>query len=227
MQLGSTNSFIKYVVLLGVIFFVLFSLDTFFGVTYEPEEHSLNAEHKAKAHISTPDHGKETPAKAEPAKHVESAKPTENVTEESEKALETVEISAQQIMDQLIESYKTDKLAKISKPRKDIVIRYYRHKPDGKSAYELEKLGYYIHERPVDQKFEKYQSNAIFYGDSVQLQDIQIVAYTLLKEGLPIKEIKPSKFGDSWKSKSIEIGTDTTLFTQPTLKIEAIQKFNR
>jgi len=124
----------------------------------------------------------------------------------------------------LIENYKTETLDNLEegKARTDIIIRYYRHEPDGNSAYALEELGFYIHERPVNARFANFQSNAIYYGDSVEIADIQLVSYTLLKEGVPIKEIKPSKFGSSWKSKSIEIGTDTTLIGQPSLSAEYI-----
>lgn len=228
MDIGNPNSFIRYVAFLAVIFFVLFSLDQFFGLTYEPNEHIINTEVNKDPHGKVTEKKKNKPTEVEPA-HAEKPaeiKHDEKAEEVTTQTVESHETSAEELMKQMVETYKTEVLSGISKPRKDIVVRYYRHKPDGKSAYELEKLGYYIHERPVDPKFEKYQSNAIFFGDSVAQKDIQIVAFTLLKEGLPIKVIKPSKFGDSWKSKSIEIGTDTTLISLPTLNFEAIQKFN-
>ncbi|MFY0607812.1 MAG: hypothetical protein JXR10_13930 [Cyclobacteriaceae bacterium] len=129
--------------------------------------------------------------------------------------------------DQMMDRYKNDVVLSLEKgkARTDVIVRYYRHAPDGNSAYALEELGYYIHERPVDPRYADFQSNAIYYGDSVTLEDIQIVGYTLMKEGLPIKIIKPSKFGDSWKARSIEIGTDTTLVDEPTLSLDALQGF--
>ncbi|MEQ8472792.1 MAG: hypothetical protein RIC35_16490 [Marinoscillum sp.] len=135
-------------------------------------------------------------------------------------------ISDNTYFENLKKKYESTILKSLSpnKPRTDIIIRYYHHAPDGNSAYALQKLGFYIHEREVTPEYADYQSNAVFYGDSVQLEDIQLVTYTLIKEGLPIKLIKPSKFANSWKAKSIEIGTDTTVIDRPNLSLDELRR---
>jgi hypothetical protein len=110
------------------------------------------------------------------------------------------------------------------KHRKDVIVRYYTHTPDGQKVYALQKLGFYIHERPVEDPLDSYESNAIFYGDQVKKEDLQLVIYTLLKQGLPIKKITPSLFHDSWKSSSIEIGTDTTANKKKQITLEELQQ---
>ncbi len=108
--------------------------------------------------------------------------------------------------------------------REDVVIRYYRHEKDGNKVYVLRKLGFYIHEKEATET-AGLGSNVLYYGDDVSTEDIQIVAYTLLEEGLPIKSIVPTQF--SWKSTSIEVGTDTLLLDSPVLSESDIQAFNK
>ncbi|MEP5104116.1 MAG: hypothetical protein ABJQ84_05825, partial [Ekhidna sp.] len=61
------------------------------------------------------------------------------------------------------------------------------------------------------------------YGGDVNIEDIQIVAFTLLANGLPIKSIERSQF--EWKSNAIEIGTDTLLLDAANLTNQEIANF--
>lgn len=106
--------------------------------------------------------------------------------------------------------------------REDVVIRYYKHEQDDDKVYSLRKLGYYIHEKEASET-AGLGSNVIYYGSDVNVEDIQIVAYELLKSGLPLKSIQPTQF--NWKSNSIEIGTDTLLITNANLTESAILSF--
>ncbi|WP_436517935.1 hypothetical protein [Ekhidna sp. To15] len=108
--------------------------------------------------------------------------------------------------------------------REDVVIRYYRHDQDDDKVYVLKELGYYIHEKEANET-AGLGSNVLYYGDDVKIEDIQIVAYTLLEKGLPIKAIIPTQF--SWKSNSIEIGTDTLLLNNANLSRAEIQNFSK
>ncbi|MEM6734914.1 MAG: hypothetical protein AAF620_02475 [Bacteroidota bacterium] len=108
--------------------------------------------------------------------------------------------------------------------RRDIFIRYYRHNKDGIGVYKLEEMGYYIHQKePLETN--GLGSNIIYYGDNVPLEDIQIVALTLLEEGIPIKSIKHTKF--EWKSNAIEIGTDALLINELTISENEIHDFDK
>ena len=108
--------------------------------------------------------------------------------------------------------------------RGDVVIRYYRHKKDLNKIDKLAKMSYYIHEKEATET-AGLGSNVIHYGDDVPLEDIQIIAFTLLEEGIPIKSIKHTKY--SWKAKAVEIGTDTTLINKPNLSVREIRNFRK
>ncbi|MFY0599482.1 MAG: hypothetical protein JXR03_07405 [Cyclobacteriaceae bacterium] len=108
--------------------------------------------------------------------------------------------------------------------RKDIIIRYYKHAPDGNKVYSLMGLGFYIHERPVASSQVDYESNAVFYGDNVSEDDLKLVVYKLLQQNMPIKLITKSQYHDSWKASSIEIGTDTTAIDKPIINFSQLRK---
>jgi len=108
--------------------------------------------------------------------------------------------------------------------REDVVVRYYRQKKDLSKVYKLAEMFYYIHEKEVAET-AGFGSNVIYYGDDVPTEDIQLVAFTLLEEGIPLKSIKRTKF--EWKAKAIEIGTDTTLINKPNISIQEIQGFRK
>lgn len=108
--------------------------------------------------------------------------------------------------------------------RKDIFIRYYRHNKDGIGVYKLQEIGYYIHQKPATET-AGLGSNIIYYGDEVPVEDIQIVALTLVKEGIPLKSIQHTKF--EWKSSAIEIGTDIELIDAADITIKEIKEFER
>lgn len=218
-------------IVITVAFFIVFILaEHFFGFDYESVEHELppSVGNVPKEQPKAKDSTQEQMTFQEDPLFTEKQDTTETISEESSTLNNETQINdsnSSSYFDDLMSDYRQNVVSKLgkNKARTDIVIRYYHHEPDGNSAYVLGNLGYYIHEREVAPEYLNYQSNAIFYGDSVSLQDIQIVSYTLITNGLPIKIIKPSKFHDSWKAHSIEIGTDTTAVHQPTIQLNAIQ----
>ncbi len=120
--------------------------------------------------------------------------------------------------------YKEQKLKGVQpESRTDVVIRYYQKEKDGDKIFRLRALGFYIHERPTSEKFDQYASNAIYYGDKVSLEDIKMVAYTLMRQGVDIKTIEPSQFFSDWKAHSIEIGADDTMQDAPSLTLGDIR----
>ena len=131
--------------------------------------------------------------------------------------------------DELLSSYREEVLGKIppNKSRTDVIVRYYQHEADGKKVLNLKEYGFYIHERPVEEKSTGKISNSIYYGDEVPRRDIQLIAYVLLKNDLPLKQIVPSKFHDSWKSEAVEIGNDPRKTNAPTLTLEEVRNFSK
>ncbi|MEM8893013.1 MAG: hypothetical protein AAGC88_00465 [Bacteroidota bacterium] len=123
--------------------------------------------------------------------------------------------------------YKERKLKGVQpESRTDVVIRYYEKQKDGDKIFELRNLGFYIHQRPSSERFDQYASNAIYYGDQVAKEDIKMVAYTLIRQGVDIKTIEPSQFFSDWKAHSIEIGTDDTIDDAPPLTIGDVRDLN-
>lgn len=139
-----------------------------------------------------------------------------------------VSANTENFFNDLRKTYQTSVLNSLppGKPRTDVIIRYYKHPPDGNSVYKLKDLGFYIHERPVDKEMTDYESNSIYYGDSVKQEDLLIVAYTLIKQGMPIKSIKPSLYHDGWKYNAIEIGADSTVIEKDALTLDQLQQLS-
>lgn len=108
--------------------------------------------------------------------------------------------------------------------REDVVIRYYRHDKDEEKVYSLRNLGYYIHEKEATET-AGLGSNVIYYGEDVNIKDIQIVALTLLEKGIPLKSIQRSRY--DWKSNSIEIGTDPLLSDKSAITLDYIYNFTK
>ena len=211
---GNSTKYLSYVLALAMLFGLLYMMK-FVVPHYVPEDGPIDY---SEITIKYEDDTKQNaPTKAEKIIPVEQPveKPAKNPEPEIDEGFFTT----------LKRTYQTTVLNQLppGKPRSDVIIRYYKHPPDGNSVYSLKDLGFYIHERPVDKVMVDYESNSIFYGDSVKKEDLLIVAYTLLKEGLPIKSIKPSLYHDGWKSNSIEIGADSTVVDQKTLTLQQLQ----
>ena len=127
---------------------------------------------------------------------------------------------------EMVKNYEANVLTKLERPdsRNDVVVRYYTKEKDKEKIYGLRKYGFYIHERPSDPVYAEATSNALYYGDDVKNEDIQLVAYVLIKSGVALKEITPSKLHDDWKANSLEIGADTLANKLPTLSLMDIRK---
>ncbi len=108
--------------------------------------------------------------------------------------------------------------------RDDVVVRYYGHKKDSSKVYSLNELGYYIHIKKAKETKE-LGSNVLLYGKNVKIEDIKIIAFTLIKNGLPLKKIQPTQF--NWKLNSLEIGTDKLLLDKKIITFQDIQNFSK
>ncbi len=193
---------------------------------------------KAKAfseHVSSTRPVTMNPAKKEEAKEVkeeaviaeeESGKQAEKTEATAEPQVSTKTEIPDVFFKNLLETYKQEVALPLNgKNRSDIVIRYYPHEPDGDKVRSLRALNLYIHEREVDEALATYETNSLYYGDSVETSDIQLIAYTLLINGIRLKQIVPSAFHSDWKSRSVEVGADTALIDAPVLTLENIQSF--
>ncbi|WP_424962366.1 hypothetical protein [Ekhidna sp.] len=173
----------------------------------------------------------ETPEKADESAKQEAFEPSDNFDtqpseSESNVANEPTTARSYSGLDELKNIYLAPKIANLppGQLREDVVIRYYRHDQDGDKVYSLKELGYYIHEKEATET-EGLGSNVMYYGANVTVEDIQIVAYMLLSNGLPLKSIEPSSY--SWKANAIEIGTDPDILDDGNLTESDVRNFSK
>ncbi|MCP4459389.1 MAG: hypothetical protein GY816_15410, partial [Cytophagales bacterium] len=178
--------------------------------------------------------GKEEPlktqvVKAEAVETPEETTPLKTQVEEpdvvAEEPVKIVDSDSESYFTEMIRDYKENVLAK-RKYRNDVVIRYYKHESDMDKALVLVDYGFYLHERPVDKaRYKSTNSNVLYYGQEFPENDLKLIAYLLIKNGIPIKRLRPFKNYDGWKSKSLEIGGNPALRNQQILTYSQIQAY--
>lgn len=113
-------------------------------------------------------------------------------------------------------------------PASNTVIRYYQRTIDEKRvALELQALGYRFDEKPAAEYMSRRETNAIWYGADVPLEDIKIVSLALLRAGVPIKGIRPyrrSLTDQSYKRNMIEVGASVDLEEKEVLSVNEVEK---
>lgn len=124
-----------------------------------------------------------------------------------------------------VQIYNDQKLRGVTpESRKDVVIRYYVKEKDEDKVFSLRQLGFYIHERPTSEAYQGLPTNALYYGNEVNIEDLKMVAYTLLRKGVELRLIEPSKFSNDWKARSIEIGTEDGKVEFPLISLADIRQ---
>ncbi len=221
----NTGRLSLYLLVLGTLFGLLY-LMRFVIPHYEPEEHSDDHSYPEE-YVGEEIAGTENVAESdEPGEtNVVAEKDPQTVEKKTQQSQQNTSSGNDNYFTELRKSYRENILSKLpaGKPRSDIIIRYYKHPPDGNKVYVLRDFGFYIHERPVEQVMAEYESNAIYYGDNVSREDLLIVASALINQGMPIKNIQPSLYHDGWKSNSIEIGADSTMISKEPLTLEELK----
>ena len=211
---------------IAYVLIVLFSVS--FLIFYHPQKKYMRKKSKSFTKQKAPDTSNRQRAYQKDTIEVKpSSNPLKSTVNEdnSSKQMIKKELSTKEYFQNLVEQYKLSTLSKIKKPdsRTDLVIRYYKKASDENKAYALKEFGFYLHERPAEQIYANFDSNAIFYGDSVSYSDIQLIAYVLINAGMDLKQIALSKYHDTWKAHSVEIGTDTTVVNAPNIDLDFIR----
>lgn len=224
MNQGRWNHLIYFFILCAL--FGMLYLIQFLIPHYEPQRtsHGHTEVHEIKNPVE------ESTEKEEPSLYAEPTSAKEEATQTDQQPPEaTNDTNTEAFFTELKRKYQTNVLNSLTpgRPRSDIIIRYYKHPPDGDKVYSLKDLGFYIHERPIESAMSNYESNSIFYGDNVNKEDLMIVAYTLIDQGIPIKNITPSIYHDDWKNNAIEIGADSTVTNRKAMTLDQLrEKFN-
>lgn len=84
----------------------------------------------------------------------------------------------------------------------------------------LRELGFRIDTRTSG--LQTVETNAIWFGSNVSIDDVKLVVYQLIGAGLPIKAIRPFRNPQA-KANRIEIGGDAGIVNQPELTVEQIR----
>ena len=129
--------------------------------------------------------------------------------------------------DYLLDNYKNGKINKLgpNQLRSDVLIQYYNREENTEKSITFTQLGFEIHNKYTNNS--KEVANILRFGKDVVLEDIQLVAYILLKQGVPLKQMVPSSYQSDWKPYAIEIGIDPSIEEQPILTYKKIRNFER
>jgi hypothetical protein len=129
---------------------------------------------------------------------------------------------------------KIHKLSRIVEVRNPTIVRYYKRSADDPAiSRHIQDLGFDLNIRPVDSNSGPNKVNTIWFGDSVNLGDVEILAEEFLTTSNELYDIKAFEKADGyeWKNKSIEIGFERNLtsnvpLTNQTLKLKIIELSN-
>ena len=129
--------------------------------------------------------------------------------------------------DYLLDNYKNSIINKLrpNQLRSDVLIQYYNRKDDTKQPMTLTQLGFEIHNKYTNNS--KEIANVLRFGEDVTLEDIQMVAYVLINQGIPLRQIVPSSYHSDWKPYAIEIGVDALFEKLPVLTFRKVRNFER
>lgn len=106
--------------------------------------------------------------------------------------------------------------------RKSIRLEYFPKDIDGKIvSNNIEKLGFSTIIRPA--KIPDLPSNAIWFGNEVEIEDVKQLAYVLIQAGVEIKSVRLFRNPEGVKSKLIQIGADRTQIKDSPLTVEQIK----
>lgn len=105
--------------------------------------------------------------------------------------------------------------------RKNITIWYFPKNVDQtKVSRALEELGFKLEiVKPI---VTDVPTNAIWFGQAVSTDDTKLVALTLMRAGVGIKAIRPSRFTGGVRDSLIQVGADVRLVNTAPLSVEDV-----
>lgn len=100
------------------------------------------------------------------------------------------------------------------------VVRYYKRTNDDPIISSIIKeMGFYLNVRPLVSDNGMHKVNVIYYGDSVKVEEVELLSYQLLKSDNEFKNILNFKLPKDykWKINAIELGYNAKYDTLPSL----------
>jgi hypothetical protein len=89
----------------------------------------------------------------------------------------------------------------------------------------IEELGFYLNIRPVEGDTLKNKVNVIYFGDSVKLSEVKLLAKELIKTKNTFHDLVNYQLSKhyKWKNRAIEIGYDERYNVEEILTEESIE----
>lgn len=104
----------------------------------------------------------------------------------------------------------------------EVIIEYFPKPQDGDRVEQaLRKIKYQLIVQPTI--VANQPTNAIWFGSQVKLEDVKLVAETLISSGIEIKAIKPFQQETEFTRLRIQVGAESQFANQPPLKLEQVQ----
>jgi hypothetical protein len=112
--------------------------------------------------------------------------------------------------------------------RKAVIVEYFpKNVDENKVEAALTELGFTL--RKPAAIVQRIPTNAIWFGSPVDIEDVKLVALTLIRAGVQIRSIKPIQ--DYLVNKKdlplIQVGADSSVVDDPPLTVEAIRAASR
>ena len=219
------NRSFLYLLLLVSFLLVFFLVDMIFG------KHLIHLHEKAYArkqekykvetkHAPSGSHDKSSSHQVATSEQSKDRDHGEEVIPEVDSALD---------FDGRLQAYQDSVLASLEpgERRDDITVRYYRHELDGDVVSRLSELGYYVHVRAPTEGLGDLKTNSLYYGDDVDARDIQLIAQFLIRNGVELCQIRPSRYHADWKADAVEIGASREADGSDPLTMEDINAFEK
>jgi cell division protein FtsB len=86
----------------------------------------------------------------------------------------------------------------------------------------LQKFGFQVEKKSP--KVDWLPTNSVWFGTNVKIEDVKLVAYTLISAGVQIKNIRPFISSRGRKASLIQIGAVDYVKTWPVLRVEEIRE---
>ena len=111
--------------------------------------------------------------------------------------------------------------------RKAVTVQYFpKNVDENKVESALTELGFTLDKKraPVP----GIPTNAIWYGTPVSIEDVKLVALTLIRAGVQIRAIRPfADYSPRRNAALIQVGADVAVVNDPPLSVEGIRDVSR
>jgi hypothetical protein len=109
------------------------------------------------------------------------------------------------------------------KSRKNVTVQYFPKDVDGEKVESaIQELGFTLDMKRAP--ISGTATNSIWYGKPVKIEDVKLVAFTLIRAGVQIKAIRPfADYSPRRNAALIQVGADVSVADKAPLSVEEIR----